>query len=53
VFDATGTGIPNAFVNPGGAFTNSVFVRNAAGQIVPLQTGEGVRIFATILARIS
>ncbi len=45
VFDATGTGIPNAFVNPGGAFTNSVFVRNAAGQIVPLQTGEGVRIF--------
>jgi hypothetical protein len=50
--DTNGDGVIDAFVNPGGAFTNSVFVCNVptttgacpAGNLVALQTGEGIRI---------
>ncbi|MET0623882.1 MAG: carboxypeptidase-like regulatory domain-containing protein [Pyrinomonadaceae bacterium] len=42
--DTDGDGVPDAFLNDGGAFTNSVFVRNAAGGLIPLQTGEAIRI---------
>ncbi|MDQ3710981.1 MAG: TonB-dependent receptor, partial [Acidobacteriota bacterium] len=49
--DTDGDGVIDAFVNPGGAFTNSVFVCRVAttaacpaGQLVALQTGEAVRI---------
>ncbi|MGI8788087.1 MAG: TonB-dependent receptor domain-containing protein [Pyrinomonadaceae bacterium] len=55
--DTNGDGVIDAFVNPGGAFTNSIFVCNVnpgftgttpnpcpAANLVALQTGEAVRI---------
>lgn len=50
--DTNGDGIIDAFVNPGGAYTNSLFVCNVspapaicpAANLIPLQTGEGIRI---------
>ncbi|MBA4122491.1 MAG: carboxypeptidase regulatory-like domain-containing protein [Acidobacteria bacterium] len=51
--DTNGDGVVDAFVNPGGAFTNSLFVCNVApaagaacpaANLVPLQTGEAIRI---------
>lgn len=44
VQDTNGDGVPDAFVNAGGAFTRSVFVRNSAGTLIPLLTGEAIRI---------
>lgn len=44
VQDTNGDGVPDAFVNAGGAFTKSVFVRNSAGTLIPLLTGEAIRI---------
>jgi Carboxypeptidase regulatory-like domain len=43
ITDTNGDGIPDAFVNPGGAFTQSAFVRNSAGALIPLLTGEAIR----------
>jgi Carboxypeptidase regulatory-like domain len=43
ITDTNGDGIPDAFVNPGGAFTRSAFVRNSAGALIPLLTGEAIR----------
>ena len=49
--DTDGDGVIDAFVNPGGAFYNSIFVCNVVttgncptGNLVALQTGEGIRI---------
>ena len=51
--DTNGDGIIDSFVNPGGAFTNSLYVCNVAvaagancpsGNLVALQTGEAIRI---------
>lgn len=51
--DTNGDGVIDAFVNPGGAFTNSLFVCNVApaagapcpaANLVALQTGEAIRI---------
>ena len=51
--DTNGDGIVDAFVNPGGAFTNSLFVCNVVvadgtacppANLVALQTGEPIRI---------
>lgn len=52
VQDTNGDGIIDAFVNPGGAYTTSAYVCNTppvngscpAGNLVPLQTGEAIRI---------
>jgi hypothetical protein len=43
ITDTNGDGIPDSFVNPGGAFTQSAFVRNSAGALIPLLTGEAIR----------
>jgi hypothetical protein len=42
--DTNGDGVPDAFVNPGGTFTQSVFVRNGGGTLIPLLTGEAIRV---------
>jgi len=43
-FDSDGDGIADSFSIPGGGFFNSLFVRTPSGAVLPLQTGEGVRI---------
>lgn len=50
--DTNGDGIPDAFFNPGGAYTQSLYVCRVAavggacpaGNLVPLLTGEAIRI---------
>lgn len=42
--DTDGDGVPDAFLNAGGAYTQSLFVRNSAGTLIPLLTGEAIRI---------
>lgn len=42
--DTNGDGVPDAYVNPNGAFTESVYVRNAGGTLIPLLTGEAIRV---------
>lgn len=45
VLDNNGDGVPDAFAVPGGNhFFNSLFVKDAAGNLIPLQSGESVRI---------
>jgi len=42
--DTDGDGVADTFTAPGGGLFNSLFVRTPSGAIVPLQTGEGVRV---------
>ena len=43
--DTNGDGVVDSFdPNTGNAFFNSLFVRTPSGAVLPLQTGEGVRI---------
>ncbi len=50
--DTNGDGVIDAFANPGGAYTNSLYVCNInpapaicpAANLIPLQTGESIRI---------
>jgi len=43
-FDNNGDGVVDTFSVTGGGLFNSLFVRTPSGAILPLQTGEGVRI---------